>query len=374
MRRAATAEPSSGCVKRRRSPSSSRILAVERLGEAVVEAGPDGCLDEGTVGSASAATTRATSSAAGLRPSRRACRSASRSEGIGSSSPGASVPPLRWSALASSSAKKGLPCEVSQSLISVGRGNVASRRERSSWWVAPRLRPTTSIVRSRSSGTVRRSQAGMVAADRQQERDRHIVEARERVTECRERRRVQPLDVVDREAEGTVGREQPQRSEERGGHCAVVGVDGRLAEQQRGLERTPLDRRQLRQDVVGSGAEQVGEPCERKPGLGLRGARGQEAVAAGGGRVDAGQPEGRLADPRFALQHEHPCPVARARVEERVECAELLLPADDPARHALGSHRLTWDSGCQPARAAASSRGRRRETIWETPSPPIVTP
>ena len=126
--RAATAELSSGCVNRRRSPSSSRIRAVERLGETDFEAATDGGSTRDTVGSAIAAAARATARPAALRPLMRSYKSSSRSEGIGSSSPGASVPPVRWSCAASSSAKKGLPREVSQSLISVGRGNVASRR------------------------------------------------------------------------------------------------------------------------------------------------------------------------------------------------------------------------------------------------------
>ena len=90
----------------------------------------------------------------------RAYRSSSRLAGIGSSSPSASVPPLRLRASASSSAKNGLPPEVSRILISVGLGNVASRRARRSSWRAPTLRPPRSTVRSSSSGTARVSQAG----------------------------------------------------------------------------------------------------------------------------------------------------------------------------------------------------------------------
>ena len=58
-------------------------------------------------------------------------------------------PPRRQSAPASSSAKNGLPREVSQSLISVGRGNVTSSRVRSSSCVAPMLSPPTSTSCSR---------------------------------------------------------------------------------------------------------------------------------------------------------------------------------------------------------------------------------
>ncbi len=91
-------------------------------------------------------------------------------------------------------------------------------------------------MRNRSWGTARRSHVRHFAADRQQGGDRLSIQAGERIAERRKRRRVQPLDVVDREAEGTVAREPSQRFEEGGGHGAVIGVDLGLAEQQRGFE------------------------------------------------------------------------------------------------------------------------------------------
>ena len=111
------------------------------------------------------------------------------------------MPPLRWSALASSSAKKGLPPEVSQSLISVGRGNVASRRARSSSWSAPDAQAADLDRSQPLLGHGAPKPGRHVAADRQQGGDRLVLEAGERVAKRRERRRVQPLDVVDREAE-----------------------------------------------------------------------------------------------------------------------------------------------------------------------------
>ena len=151
--------------------------------------------------------------------------------------------------------KKGLPREVSQSRISVGRGNVASSRVWSSSWVAPRLRPATVDRLEPVLGQGAAKPLRHVAADRQQGDDRLTIQAGERVAERRTRCRIQPLDVVDREAEGTVTGEPSQGFEEGGGHGTVVGVDLGLTEQQRGFESPPLDRRQLGDDIGGDIAE-----------------------------------------------------------------------------------------------------------------------
>ena len=108
-----------------------------------------------------------------------------------------------------------------------------------------------------------------MAADREQGGERLIVEAGQRVTKRGERRRVQPLDVIDREAEGTIGGENSQRPKECACDRALIGMDLGLPKQQCGLERAPLDRRQLGQHVCSRFAEEVGQPRERERGLGL---------------------------------------------------------------------------------------------------------
>ncbi len=118
----------------------------------------------------------------------------------------------------------------------------------------------------------------------------------------RKRSSVHPLNVVDREADRTVAREPPQRFEEGGGDGAVIDVDLRLAEQQSSFERLPLDRRQCGGDVARA-AEEVGQPRERELGFGLRGPRGKDPITPVGRRVDAGQPQRRLAYPGLARQH-----------------------------------------------------------------------
>ncbi len=100
-----------------------------------------------------------------------------------------------------------------------------------------------------------------LAADCQQRGDRLTIQAGERIAEGRERGSVQPLDVVDRDTEWTVGGDQSQRREEGGGHGALVGVDLSVAEQQGGLESPPLDRWQL---GGGPGARRrAGRPAPR---------------------------------------------------------------------------------------------------------------
>jgi hypothetical protein len=93
------------------------------------------------------------------------------------------------------------------------------------------------------------------------------------------------------------------------------------------LEHPLLDRRQLGQDVAGVIAEEVGQSRERELGLGLRGSRGQDPVTAGVRRINAGQPESRLADPGLARQHGGARKIL-ASVEQPDDRFELFLPAD----------------------------------------------
>ena len=88
-----------------------------------------------------------------------------------------------------------------------------------------------------------------------------MAQPRDRIPDRRQRSRVQPLDVVDGEAEGALGSEQPQRAEEGGSHRTWISAERRVAEQQCGLQGLSLDRRQLGQDVADHLAEHV---CQRQ--------------------------------------------------------------------------------------------------------------
>ena len=143
---------------------------------------------------------------------------------------------------------------------------------------------------------------GRIAPHRQENGERPLAETGESEAERGGRSRVEPLEVVDRKADRGFGDEHVERRAERRRHGALVGHRIGLAQQQRGLERSPLDRGQLRQDIVDDPAEQVGQPRVRQPGLGLGGAARHDAVAVLVGRCDPGQPEGGLADPRLTVE------------------------------------------------------------------------
>ena len=170
------------------------------------------------------------------------------------------------------------------------------------------------------------------AAHREQRGDRLPLEAGEREADRRERCGVQPLQVVDRQAERAFGGEETQRPEERCGNCTLVGASLGPAEQQRGFDRPPLDRRQLRHDPVNGVAEQIAQPSERESGLRLGRPAGQHAVATVGGCVQAGQPECRLPDPRLPREHGHAGKLLRG-VEDPDDRPELLFPTEKALGH-----------------------------------------
>ena len=81
----------------------------------------------------------------------------------------------------------------------IGRGNAVPVRIRSSSWRAPRLSGPSSIVESRS-GRDRSGEPGRHHVTGGEERGNGLLfEPRQGVAEHRQRRRVEPLDIVDRE-------------------------------------------------------------------------------------------------------------------------------------------------------------------------------
>ena len=143
-----------------------------------------------------------------------------------------------------------------------------------------------------------------LAACREQNGERLLVEACEDEPESGGRRGVEPLEIVDGEAELPVADEEIERGAERRGHGALVRRSPLLAQEQGGLERPPLDRRQLGEDVVDDAPEEVAQAGVREPGLGLGRPAREDAVAARPRGVDPCEPERRLADPRLAVEEQ----------------------------------------------------------------------
>ena len=286
----------------------------------------------------------------------RACRSSSRLEGIGSSSPGASVPPRRWSAVASSSAKKGLPREVSQSLISVGRANrrveagcVAARGSRR----GSGRRPST--VRSRSSGTARRSHSGTSPRTASRRGDRlhdPSGRARSRAPQATPRPATGRRRPPGRAGLSRANRPQPYNQGR--GHGAVIRRRSAIAEQ--------LANSSARRWIVGSSARRRRRHCRggrsalrtRTPSRLLRVERRGSGIR--------GQPRRRCQPTTESSSRSLPRPAERRRrkaaraLEELEDRSELLLPStscramtDTPLICADGSAHKVHAAGATPS-------------------------
>ena len=132
----------------------------------------------------------------------------------------------------------------------------------------------------------------------------------------------------------TIGPELGQRGQ-RVVHCdrqrAVVRRGAVAVEQQRGLERPSARRRELRQQLGRAVSEQVAQACVRQTLLDLGGPGREHAQTSRPRRLDAGQPERRLADPRLAVQHERRETVPRPLDELEQRPSSPSLPTISPA-------------------------------------------
>ena len=109
-----------------------------------------------------------------------------------------------------------------------------------------------------------------------------------------------------------------------------------LAQQQRGLERPAPRSGQLGKHIRDAVLEQVDERRVREPLLRLRGPRREHLQRPLARRLDAGEPERRLADPRLAFEHDDVRPPA-CPGDECLERGDLVVPPDD-----LDCHRRRW--------------------------------
>jgi hypothetical protein len=187
-------------------------------------------------------------------------------------------------------------------------------------------RPTRRSAQLRSEDAVQRSDAERIELDPQllahTERRFDITRARAQGDEegnplvlqsardeaDQERARsVEPLDVVDRNNDGTVLRQEPERSEKRRRHGALIGrLRSGLCAQERNVERAPLRRRERVRDILVRCIEEIAQPGKGEVRLGFaRGAR-ENPITGRLRLADRVPPQGRLANSCFPCDYDSP--------------------------------------------------------------------
>jgi len=159
-----------------------------------------------------------------------------------------------------------------------------------------------------------------------------VAQAPGRERESAPRRAVEPLDVVDRNEDGRLPGEDLEAVPDGDAQSARIDVRLRVVEEERRLERLAPGRGEHGDDVSEGMLEQVAESREGEPRLGLGRTRDQHAIPTRACQRDPRQPEGRLSDPRLALEHEG-VRALHVALHEVAERRELRLPSHDPARH-----------------------------------------
>ena len=191
----------------------------------------------------------------------------------------------------------------------------------------------------------------------EQNADVALVEPSRSVGERGGRRRVEPLEVVDRNEQRCRGCEGAQRPEEADrDRLRFRGRTGGGRSEQRHLERLELRSGQSRQLLAPDAVEEVDERRERELRLGVARPHREDAQALIASSGDSGLPELRLPESRSTGENEG----ARARFasEEAAQGVELGLAPDDlsarPCRRLR--HRPQPRRYHSPRRAAIGGR------------------
>ena len=229
----------------------------------------------------------------------------------------------------SSRACERVPPDRSSTARSRARGRASPRRSRSIRPSAPRSIGPSSIRWTRSAPSASSSRRGgtPVAPARRDQPHRRLVESAEREAQRPGARLVEPLEVVDREDQGSRARGLLQGPEHGDGDQEVHGRRAiRLAAEEDRVERPRLGRGERRQHLVGEIRQEVDERGERERGLGLGRARRGRPEPAAAGLLEPLAPERRLADPGPARDHERPRPLGA--VEEGADLGQLALATE----------------------------------------------
>ena len=170
--------------------------------------------------------------------------------------------------------------------------------------------------------------AGRPGSPCEQEDDPTGVESPRGERERVGRRAVEPLHVVDGYDDRTLAGQCAQDVEQcEPDRVWLRGRAARIVAKQRRFECAALRRGQTVQPIEFDAVQQVDQAAERELGIGAARSHRQHATSPGPAVVEPGLPQGRLADPRSA--HEHQRPTRRLRIEKRAELGEFGLAPDD---------------------------------------------
>ena len=179
---------------------------------------------------------------------------------------------------------------------------------------------------------LRGGRAALVQPAGEQEADRLRAEPTGGKADDLQGRRVEPLEIVDRDEHLPVVRERAKRAEERRGYPARVRLLTGRGDEEGNLECAPLRARQLRKHILHHRLQQIVQPGKRELRLDLDRAGGQNQRGAATRGTYPLEPEGRLAHSRRALDLQCMRAVCAA-LQEPIELRELRFPADELLVH-----------------------------------------
>ncbi len=164
---------------------------------------------------------------------------------------------------------------------------------------------------------------------RRQQADALLAETSQRDLEHACRRRVEPLDVVERSDDRAALGEKAKHIEQGESDRARIGsLLARLGEEKCDLERATTRWGERGRHLVEDRRQEVGETREGEQRLGLDASMGEDAAEALSGLLDTRLPEDRLADAGLAGEDEGRRPLLDLS-EKRLDRAKLLVAPND---------------------------------------------
>jgi hypothetical protein len=207
-----------------------------------------------------------------------------------------------------------------------------------------------------------RAPVAPVGAAREKQAHRLVAKATDDEAEDGLRRLVEPLNVVDRDQGRCAAREDPQETVRRNTDGPLErALTRRLRAQQGDVDRTALRRWELCDDLLGHVGEQVAERRKAELRLVFDRPTDEDMTGSPRRRSDPLLPDGRLADPRLALEQHGDGPGGDV-VEEIDDPAPLGQTTDDlvwRGCHLQASHDPTRGASLPPT-AKRSRAGLRR--------------